>query len=124
MQMAVTKYKDDPNVEFLFIDVMEQTDDYVNEVKKFIAENKYTFHVLFDQKNELGSIKNRVRTDYGYGSSQIPAKYVIDKNGKIRFESIGFDGTPEHLAKEIDYMIELASNPLRLKLKRVTGSRR
>jgi peroxiredoxin len=111
MQMAVTKYKHDPNVEFLFIDIMEQTDGYVNEVKKFIAENKYTFQVLFDEKNQANKWKNRIRTDYGYGSAQIPAHYVIDKKGRIRFESIGFDGRTEHLANEVDYMIELASKP-------------
>jgi peroxiredoxin len=110
MQMAVTKYKDDPNVEFLFIDVMEQTDDYVNDVKKFIADNSYTFHVLFDEKNESGHLKNKTAKDYEYDSSQIPAQYVIDKKGRIRFESIGFGGTSEKLAEEVDYMIELASN--------------
>jgi peroxiredoxin len=109
MQMAVTKYKDDPNVEFLFIDVSERTEDYVNEVKKFIADNNYTFHVLFDDKNpETGRLNKTAKI---YGAPGIPAKYVIDKKGNIRFKSIGFGGTVEKLVEEVDYMIELANNP-------------
>jgi peroxiredoxin len=90
---------------------MEQTDDYVNEVKKFIAENKYTFNVLFDEKDYGYGKQNKIRKEYGYGQSLIPTQYVIDKKGNIRFESIGFDGRTEHLANEVDYMIELASKP-------------
>lgn len=109
MQTAVTKYKNDPNVVFLFVDVSERTEDYVNVVKKFIADNNYPFYVLFDEKNpETGKLNKTVKA---YGAPGIPAKYVIDKKGNIRFKSIGFGGTPEHLAEEVDYMIELASNP-------------
>lgn len=109
MQAAVTKHKNDPNVEFLFVDVSERTDDYVDVVKKFITDNNYSFHVLFDEKNpETGKMNKTVRA---YGALGIPAKYVIDKNGNIRFKSIGFGGTPEDLAKEVDQMIELASKP-------------
>lgn len=109
MQMAVNKYKNDPNIEFLFIDVSERTEDYKNDVKKFIADNKYTFHVLFDEKNPATGKQNK--TVKIYNPPGIPAKYVIDKKGNIRFKSIGFGGTPEKLAGEVDYMIELASTP-------------
>jgi peroxiredoxin len=110
MQMAVTKYKDNPNVEFLFIDVSEVTDDYVDVVKKFIADNNYTFHVLFDDKNpKTGKLNKTAKI---YGAPGIPAKYVIDKKGNIRFKSIGFGGTIERLAKEVDYMIEFATKPI------------
>jgi thiol-disulfide isomerase/thioredoxin len=109
MQMAVNKYKNDPNVEFLFIDVSERTEDYKNDVKNFITDNKYTFHVLFDEKNPETGKQNRIVKIYN--PPGIPAKYVIDKNGNIRFKSIGFGGTVEKLAEEVDYMIELAGNP-------------
>jgi thiol-disulfide isomerase/thioredoxin len=109
MQAAVAKHKNNPDVEFLFVDVSERTDDYVDVVKKFIADNNYSFHVLFDDKNpETGRMNKTARA---YGALGIPAKYVIDKNGNIRFKSMGFGGTTEQLAEEVDQMIDLASKP-------------
>src|SRR5690348_17180038 len=45
MQKAVTKYKDDPSVVFLFIDTWESGDNREKLVKDFIVKNKYTFTV-------------------------------------------------------------------------------
>jgi hypothetical protein len=38
----------------------------------------------------------------------IPTKFVIDKNGKIRFKAIGFDGSDDKLIQELTAMIEIA----------------
>ncbi len=47
MQMAQEKYKNNPNVKFLFINTWEQGDNYLPKVKKLIADKKYTeFTVL------------------------------------------------------------------------------
>ena len=43
-----------------------------------------------------------------YGVSGIPTKYVLDRNGKIRFKAIGFEGSDEGLAEELSLMIEAA----------------
>ncbi|RYE21222.1 MAG: redoxin domain-containing protein, partial [Sphingobacteriaceae bacterium] len=43
MQMAVNQYKNDPNVQFLFVDTWENGDNYLPGVKKFIADNHYSF---------------------------------------------------------------------------------
>ncbi|MBD0283928.1 MAG: hypothetical protein ICV79_00695, partial [Flavisolibacter sp.] len=40
----------------------------------------------------------------------IPTKFVIDKNGMIRFKSIGFDGSDDKLMSELTAMIDLATN--------------
>ena len=108
MQMAVNKYKDDPNVKFLFVDTWEKSDDYLDGVKKLIADNNYTFHVLMDEKIADGRQAKVVST---FDVTGIPTKFIIDKNGNIRFKYVGYSGTPEKLVEEVTDMIEMASNP-------------
>ncbi|WP_127133224.1 TlpA disulfide reductase family protein [Pseudoflavitalea rhizosphaerae] len=102
MQAAVTKYKDDKEVVFLFIDVWEREKNYKEMVAKFIAGNKYDFHVLFDE------MENRDRsTAKAYGVTGIPTQVVIDKNGLIRFKSAGGESNVEKLVAEMETKIEL-----------------
>lgn len=108
MQLAVNKYKDNPNVKFLFVDCWENGDKYEESVKKFIADNKYTFHVLFDEKDGSGK-QSKVNSQFGV--SGIPTKFIIDKNGNIRFSFVGYSGTAEGVLHEVSDMIEMAANP-------------
>ncbi|HTD39237.1 MAG TPA: hypothetical protein VK671_01365, partial [Mucilaginibacter sp.] len=71
-------------------------------------EHKYTFNVLMDEKGEDGE-QTRVKNIYNVGG--LPTKFVIDKNGFIRFKYLGYRGTPEGLVDDITNMIEMASNP-------------
>jgi mannitol/fructose-specific phosphotransferase system IIA component len=85
MQAAVNKYKDDKEVEFLFIDTWQREDNYKEVVGQFIAENNYTFHVLFDE------MKDREKsTTTAYGVDGIPHKVVIDENRTCEEGIIGF----------------------------------
>jgi peroxiredoxin len=108
MQMAVNKYKDNPNVKFLFVDTWENGKDYEPGVKKFITDNKYTFHVLLDEKNDEGK---QAKVVTSYDVSGIPTKFVIDKNGNIRFKYIGYSGSSDKVFEEVSNMIELTNNP-------------
>jgi thiol-disulfide isomerase/thioredoxin len=108
MQLAVNKYKDDPNVKFLFVDCWENGDNYLDGVKKFIADNKYSFNVLIDEKGEDGRQSKVVST---YKVEGIPTKFIIDKNGNIRFKYVGYSGTPEKLLDEVTSMVDMAGNP-------------
>ena len=108
MQMAVNKFKDDPNVKFLFVDTRETTANYFEEVKKFIADNKYTFHVLFDDKDANG-VQRKILSAYNVPG--IPTKFIIDKTGNIRFKVVGYGGTPEDLLSDVVDMIAIADNP-------------
>ncbi|WP_428329624.1 redoxin domain-containing protein [Mucilaginibacter sp.] len=108
MQLAVNKYKDDPNVKFLFVDTWENGDSYLDGVKKFIADNKYTFHVLMDEKNGEG---RQAKVVSAYEVTGIPTKFIIDKTGNIRFKYIGYAGTPEKLLDEVTNMVDMANNP-------------
>ncbi len=107
MQMAVTKFKDNPNVKFLFIDTWESTENFQAEAKKFIADNKYTFNVLYDEKNSEGK-HGKIVADYGVDG--IPTKFILDGNGNIRFKKVGFDGSAEALVDEVATMIDMTAH--------------
>ena len=117
MQMAVNKFKDNPDVQFLFVDTWENGDNYLPGVEKFIKDNKYTFHVLMDEKGEDGRQSKVVSA---FGVTGIPTKFVVDKNGNIRFTKIGFDGTAESIRDEVTAMIEMAGNPDAVKGEKVS----
>ncbi len=101
MNKALTKYKDDPNVKFLFIDTWETVDNKLDNAKDFMTKKNYPFHVLMDMEDKtVGDFK----------VSGIPTKFVIDKEGKVRFKAVGFDGNDDELVDELSMMIELAGS--------------
>jgi peroxiredoxin len=102
MQKMVTKFKDNPDVKFVFVDTWERGDDKKKNAADFITSNKYTFQVLLDDENKVVE---------QFGVEGIPTKFVIDKDGMIRFQSVGFDGSDEKLVQELTAMIEMASAP-------------
>ncbi|MNL20942.1 Sporulation thiol-disulfide oxidoreductase A precursor [compost metagenome] len=107
MQMAVEKYRNDPNVVFLFINTFQREENREKAVKDWVLANpKYTFNVLLDNKKTEDPEQFEVVSQYKV--TGIPTKFVIDGNGNIRFKTAGFDGTPEATVKELDIMIDLA----------------
>jgi hypothetical protein len=100
MQKMVNKYKDDPNVKFVFVDTWERGDGKEKNASEFITNNKYTFHVLMDNEDKIVA---------EFKVEGIPTKFVIDKKGKIRFKAVGFDGSDDKLIQELTAMIEMAS---------------
>lgn len=100
MQKAVTHYSNDPNVVFLFIDTWERAEEYEQLVKDFITKNNYTFHVLFDD--------GKTDTDVApkFGVKGIPAKFIIDQKGKIRFSLTGSSPYADYILMELIEMIE------------------
>ena len=102
LNMAVGKHKDNKDVQFLFVDTWEQGENKVKNAVDFMQKKNYPFYVLMDTEDKMVA---------DYKVSGIPTKFIIDKNGNVRFKVIGFDGSTEELAEEIDMMLELASNP-------------
>ena len=100
MQKMVTKYKDDPNVKFVFIDTWEREENKLKNASEFIDKNKYSFHVLMDNDDKVVA---------EFKVEGIPTKFVIDKNGMIRFKAVGFDGSDDKLISELTAMIDMAS---------------
>ncbi|MEZ4918245.1 MAG: TlpA disulfide reductase family protein [Saprospiraceae bacterium] len=101
MQKTVDKFKSNTDVAFLFVDTWERgdADAKLANAKKFIDDKGYSFNVLMDNENAVvGS----------YGVRGIPTKYVIGKDGKIKFQSVGFAGSDDALVNELSIMIDLA----------------
>lgn len=98
MQKMVNKYKDSSDVKFVFIDTWESGDDKQKKASDFITANKYTFHILLDVDDKVVE---------QFKVTGVPTKFIIDKNGMIRFKSVGYDGE-EKLMQELTAMIELA----------------
>lgn len=105
MQIAQEKYKNDPNVKFLFIHTWERDSNATAEAKKYVQDNHYNFEVLMDLK-DAETKENKVVSSYGV--TGIPAKFIIDPMGNIRYHLTGFDGSNEEAVNEISMMIELA----------------
>lgn len=99
MQQTVNRYKNDPNVKFLFIDTWERVPDPSKMVRKFIQDNNYTFQVLLDDKT-TGVVGQ-------FDVKGIPAKFIIDGTGNIRFKLTGFSGGDDAAVEELSAMIEM-----------------
>ncbi|MEQ1746884.1 MAG: TlpA disulfide reductase family protein [Saprospiraceae bacterium] len=99
MQNAVNKFKDDPNVAFVFVDTWERGGDKLKNATEFIQSKAYTFNVLMDNDDSVVA---------SFGVSGIPTKFIVDQKGKIRFKSVGYSGDNDALVEELSAMIELA----------------
>lgn len=101
MAAAQEKFKGRADVKFLFINTWENKPE---QASKFITAQKLPFTVLMD------SLENGVNTTAAnYKVTGIPAKFIIGKNGSIKFKRIGFGGSNEQVVDEISKMIDLAS---------------
>lgn len=100
MNKAITKYKDNENVRFLFVDTWESVENKLANAKDFMAKKNYPFYVLMDTDDKMVS---------DFKVSGIPTKFVLDKAGNIRFKAVGFNGNDDDLVDELSTMIELAS---------------
>ncbi len=104
MNMAVNQYKDKPEVQFLFIDTWENREDYMDLTKKYLADSRYPFNVLFDKHNSNGK-HNLVSS--AYGVTGVPTKVILDSNGNIRFRETGYSGDPTELSITISEMVDI-----------------
>lgn len=100
MQKALEKYKNDPDVTFVFVDSWEskKPEEMQKNADEFVKKNKYDFHVLLDTDDKvIGS----------YAVEGIPTKFLIDPQSNIRFKTIGYDGSMDKLIDEISTMIDV-----------------
>ena len=71
----------------------DDSDRAENQVRKFITENGYTFPVLLDKEDKAWSV---------YQQRGIPANYVIDKQGIIRYTIPGAFRSKEQMETFIE----------------------
>jgi peroxiredoxin len=107
MQKAVEKFKNNPDVVFLFIDTWENDSNRVKKVTDFIAKNNYLFTVLYDEPKEKEG--NEFVVIEKYEVEGIPTKFVIDRNSNIRFKAVGYNGSADALVQELSAMIDMAA---------------
>lgn len=105
MQMAVDKYKNDPKVEFLFVHTWERVEDPLSDARKFMTTNNYRLALFMDTKDPQTKANPVVSA---FGVKGIPAKFVIDGNGRIRFRITGFSGGNDAALAELSAMIDVS----------------
>ena len=66
--------------------------------------------MLFDNKVDGGKLTEEVYNKIcrAFSVSGVPQKLIIDKNGKLRFITIGYFGSASELADEMSTLVELA----------------
>jgi len=105
-QRAINKFKGDQDVQFLFLDTWENDPDFKAKAIKLINDSKYTFKILFDEKNTENG-KQELTANY-YQVTGIPTRLVIDKKGKVCFWEAGYSGSTDQMAEDLITMVELA----------------
>lgn len=102
MQKTIDRFAGNKEVVFLFINTLENKKNLQDIVSKYLTEKGYTFNVLFDRQ-DTATKKYPVIEDYK--AKGIPAKFIIDKAGNIRFKPVGFSGSEEETVEELSAMI-------------------
>lgn len=90
LQKVYDKHKGDADIVILAVNTWESKTgkDLEDQVRDFMAKNKYSFPVLFDE----GFVDK-------YGVEGIPTKFIVDQKGMIQFKDIGFGGGEEMMQK-------------------------
>lgn len=105
MQMAANRYVNDPGVKFLFIHTWENAADPLADATQFLSKRNYAFDLYIDPRNK--TTKHSPAAD-AFKVKGIPAKFIIDGNGRVRFKLEGFEGSQEAAAEEVVQMVEMA----------------
>jgi len=99
MQQLVNANKSNSNVAIYFVDTWQkETDKYAN-AEQFFVDKPYKLDVYMDTEDK--AVKD-------FKVSGIPTKVIIDKKGRIRFISIGFNGDEQKAVEELQAMIDIA----------------
>lgn len=81
VQNAYNKFKDRKDV--LFMIVNSGSRNTLQDAQGWFGNKRYSFPVFYNTDRGIGE---------KLGFNVIPATYVLDKNGNIRFKTIGFEG--------------------------------
>lgn len=96
MQQAQSRFQNDPNVRFLFVNTREGGP--LQRVHNFMAKNTYPFVVPLDTQQRMSK---------AYKVQGIPTKVVIDTKGRVRYRAIGYNGNPETTVNELTLVVEM-----------------
>ncbi len=106
VQSIMKDYKDDLNIKFLFIDTFEMSYDAatIKKVTTYLKSKNYNFDMYYDTKSEESGSDE---LSSAFGITAIPAKFIIDKKGNIRYRIIGYEGNLNDEKVKIEAMIEM-----------------
>jgi peroxiredoxin len=103
MQMAVSTYASNDNVQFLFINTFERPGKVERRIAKIMADGGYSFEILLDSNSQVSRLFN-IRA--------IPQRIIIGPDGLIRFAHSGYRENPVQLRDEIVLMIDILQTGL------------
>ncbi|WP_162304845.1 TlpA family protein disulfide reductase [Sphingobacterium olei] len=110
MQLLVDKYATDEAVAVYMVGTM-QTGDYKSKSVNFVRGEGYRFNLLHDAVNPATNEQDLVFKQLIplFGDSSIPRKIVV-KDGRVRYCSGGYSGSPSKLMDELSLVIETLKN--------------
>lgn len=73
-------YKQNPDIQFLMVNMTDGDRETMAAAKQFIAEQQYTFNVLFDTEGQAAA---------AYGAYSLPVTFFIDSKGKLVTYAVG-----------------------------------
>lgn len=94
MEKAYQKFKNDPDVVFMIVN--SGSKNSLKDAQNWWGNKKFAFPVYYNKDRAIGD---------KLGFNVIPATYIIDKAGNIRFETIGFEG--ESTTRKLTAQIEM-----------------
>lgn len=110
MQLLIDKYANDKEVGIYMLGTM-QTGDYKSKSVNYVRGEGYRFNLLHDSVNPKTNEQDLVFKQLVplFGDSSIPRKIVV-KNGRVRYCSGGYSGSPSKLMDELSLAIEILRN--------------
>jgi thiol-disulfide isomerase/thioredoxin len=110
MQMTVNRYKGATDVKFLFIHTLEDVPDPKSAASKYFKENSFQLPLFMDFRDPS---TKKCPAVTAFNVQAIPAKFVIDGHGNIRFKISGFKADHKAAAEELSTMIEITREATR-----------
>src|SRR5690606_9639062 len=97
VQNAYDKYKNNDDV--LFMIVNSGSNNSLQDAQGWWGNKRYSFPVFYNKDRTIGE---------KFGFNVIPATYIIDQKGNIRFKTIGFEGPV--IQRKIEVAIDMLKN--------------
>lgn len=110
MQLLVDKYAQDKQIAIYMLGTM-QTGNYKDKSVNYVRSEGYRFNLLHDSVNPKTNEQDLVFKQLVplFGDSSIPRKIIV-KNGRVRYCSGGYSGSPSKLMDELSLAIETLRN--------------
>ena len=97
MQNAYTRYAGNKNVQFMVVN--SGSNNSLDDARGWSGNKTYNFPVFYNKDRTIGT---------KFGFNVIPATYILDQEGKVRFEIIGFEGPV--IQRKVEVAIDMLLN--------------